>query len=57
MCNDDNNFVKTVEDDQVIARLGFSLIQILESYDMVTKKLIIVSRQKKYYKSVVDKNV
>ena len=45
------------QDDQIIAMLGFSVIQILESCNMVTSVLIIKSKDEKYYTLTVDKNL
>ena len=49
--------VNKIENDEVIAYLGFSLIQILESCDMVISKLITQSKDEKYYTLTVDLNL
>lgn len=46
-----------IENDQIIAQLGFSVIQILESCNMVTSVLIIKSKEERYYTLTVDKKL
>lgn len=46
-----------IENDQIIAQLGFSVIQILESCNMVTSVLIIKSKEERSYTLTVDKKL
>lgn len=62
MTINNKHIISITEDDEVIALLGFSLLQILESCDMIKSKLVIVSKDKKYYTLVEyiynsDKNI
>jgi hypothetical protein len=49
--------LKKIENDQVIAHLGFALIHILECCNMVTSELIVKSKDEKYYILTVDKKL
>ena len=52
-----NLLVNRIENDEVIAGLGYCIIQILESCNMVINKLITKSKEEKYYILTVDKNL
>ena len=52
-----NSLVNKIESDQIKAYLGFCLIQILESCNMVKSELVIKSKDEKYYVLRVDRKI
>lgn len=49
--------LNNIENDQIIAQLGFFVIQILESCNVVKSVLIVKSKDERYYTLTVDKKL
>lgn len=47
------NVLVNIEEDEIIAKLGFRIIEILESCDMVELKLVRKSKEEQYYMLVL----